>query len=465
MNIEAVRGFVAVAEEGQFQLAADRLDVSQQAVSKRIAALEAELGTALFKRTPSGAALTQDGRTFLPHAGAILAAVSAAFASVQPGTRPLRVDVLSRGSGPVDLLRDFCADNPSVAVEMIIGGGAASTMRSLLAGEIDAGFAYLRDVAGELNPALERAYAFLEPTHVIAGARHPLARSREVRPDDLARYRAWVPGIVAGSEWETFYQDFAAAFGLDIDPTGYAVGSESVFDAVAASRSLVTLVGARSRVGWPGGLGLVRLPVVDPVPAYPWSLTWRADTGHQGALRLAEHVRNSFEPPPAGTAIWLPRQARDDLAALGARRTVHFPAAHFPAAMLLSSARESRMSCASVGPPRSRGPAALPTQRWKATRKTATPASAARLAPGSGTPRRRSAPASAMARFASLISSRSRSSGVAAMMAWRCRARSRRSSSNRATASSDAPTASIGGSPAGASSIPLTSQSWSMPAP
>ncbi len=130
MNIEAVRAFVAVAEEGQFQLAADRLDVSQQAVSKRIAALEAELGTALFKRTPSGAALTQDGRTFLPHAGAILAAVSAAVASVQPGTRPLRVDVLSRGSGPVDLLRDFCADNPGVAVEMVIGGGAASTFKS-----------------------------------------------------------------------------------------------------------------------------------------------------------------------------------------------------------------------------------------------------------------------------------------------------------------------------------------------
>ncbi len=312
MNIEAVRAFVAVAEEGQFQHAAARLGVSQQAVSKRIAALEAELGAALFRRTPSGAALTQDGRTFLPHAGAVLAAVREARASVQPGTRPLRVDVLARGTGAVDLLRDFCADNPSVAVEMIIGGGAASTLRSLQAGEIDAGYAYLRDVASELDPALARAYAYLEPAHVIAGARHPLARSREVRPGDLARYRAWIPGIAAGSEWETYYQDFAAAFGMDIDPTGYAVGSESVFDAVAASRSLVTLVGARSRVGWPGGLGLVRLPLIDPAPVYPWSLIWRADTRHQGALRLVEHVKRSFEPS-AGNAVWLPRQASDDL--------------------------------------------------------------------------------------------------------------------------------------------------------
>lgn len=316
MNIEAVRAFVAVAEEGQFRLAADCLDISQQAVSKRIAALEAELGTALFKRTPSGAALTQDGRTFLPHAGAILAAVREAFASVQPGTRPLRVDVLDRGTGAVDLLRDFCQENPEVAVEMVIGRGAASAVKSLLAGEIDAGYAYLRDVAGELGPGLARAYAGLEPTHVIVGVQHPLARQRSVRPDELARYRAWVPGIVAGSEWETFYQDFAEAFGLDIDPSGYAVGAESVFDAIARSRSLVTFIGKRSPVAWPGNLGLARLPVVDPVPVYPWSLIWRADTDHQGAKRLINHVKRSFKPAAADTDIWLPRQARDDLAAV-----------------------------------------------------------------------------------------------------------------------------------------------------
>ena len=115
-----------------------------------------------------------------------------------------------------------------------------------------------------------------------------------MRAAELARYRAWVPGIVDGSEWETFFQDFADAFGLDIDPTGYAVGSESVFDAIAASRSLMTLVGERNRVGWPGGLGLVRLPIVDPVPLYPWSLVWRADTVHAGAKRLVSHVKRTY---------------------------------------------------------------------------------------------------------------------------------------------------------------------------
>ena len=122
-----------------------------------------------------------------------------------------------------------------------------------------------------------------------------------------------MPGIVDGSEWETYFQDFADAFGLDIDPTGYAVGSESVFDAIAASRSLMTLVGERNRVGWPGGLGLVRLPIVDPAPLYPWSLVWRADTVHAGAKRLVSHVKRTYAPPSGASAVWLPRQARDDL--------------------------------------------------------------------------------------------------------------------------------------------------------
>jgi DNA-binding transcriptional LysR family regulator len=313
VNVEAVRAVVAVAEEGQFQLAADRLGISQQAVSKRIAALEAELGTALFKRTPAGARLTQDGRSFLPHAGAILAAVGAAFASVQPRTRPLRVDVLDRGTGPVDLLRDFAEVNQGLPIETVLGGGAASTIRSLLAGDIDAGYAYLRDVPGELDLRLARGYAYLEPMEVIVGERHPLARSRGVAPAELARYRAWVPGIVADSEWETFFEDFVAAFGVDIDPSGYAVGSEPVWDAIARSRSLVTLVGQRNRVGWPGMVGLARIPVTAPVPYYPWSLIWRADTEHAGTRLLVDHVRRSFRRPPDDTGIWLPRQARDDL--------------------------------------------------------------------------------------------------------------------------------------------------------
>ena len=61
MDLAAVRTFVAVAAAGQFQEAAVDLSITQQAVSKRIAALEKELGVRLFTRTPRGARLTAEG--------------------------------------------------------------------------------------------------------------------------------------------------------------------------------------------------------------------------------------------------------------------------------------------------------------------------------------------------------------------------------------------------------------------
>jgi DNA-binding transcriptional LysR family regulator len=274
MNMEAVRGFVAVAEERQFQLAAAHLGISQQAVSKRIASLEADLGTVLFKRTATGATLTRDGQTFLPHAKAILTAVSEAFDSVQPQTRPLRVDVLSRRIAAAELLRAFQHENPTLPIEMVTSSGAGATIQSLLTGEIDAGYVYLRGPMSELDARLNRSYAYLEPLQVIVGEQHPLAGSPSARPAELAHFRAWVPGIVSGSEWEAFYQELAEVFTIDIDSTG----TESLLDIIADSRSLLTFVGEKSRVAWPGHLGLVRIPVVAPTPLYPWSLSWHSGT-------------------------------------------------------------------------------------------------------------------------------------------------------------------------------------------
>jgi DNA-binding transcriptional LysR family regulator len=318
MNTDAVLAFVAVAEEGQFQLAADRLGISQQATSKRIAALEADLGTVLFRRTPAGAVLTADGQTFLPHAHTVTAAVRAAAESVQPRSRPLRVDIFARGTAAAELVRVFRAANPALPVDAVAGGCAAAAISSVRAGETDAGFGYLPGAAGELGPLLSSAYACLEPIQVIAGPRHPLTRAGRAQVSDLARYPVWVPGIVPGSEWETFYQDFGAAFGLTIDPTQYTAATDSVFDAIAASDTLLTFVGEQSRIALPAAPALARLPVTDPVPLYPWSLIWRSRTRHPGTRRLIAYARRTFRAPQAGS--WLPRQASADLALSRLRR-------------------------------------------------------------------------------------------------------------------------------------------------
>ena len=68
MELYQLRSFVAVAEAGHLTRAADRLHISQPAVSAQIKALEEELEVELFQRRSSGMALTAAGKRLLGEA-------------------------------------------------------------------------------------------------------------------------------------------------------------------------------------------------------------------------------------------------------------------------------------------------------------------------------------------------------------------------------------------------------------
>lgn len=68
MDIELARTFLKVVDEGNFINAAERLHLTQAAISRRIKALEEYLGCTLFMRNKAGAVLTPAGRRFLKHA-------------------------------------------------------------------------------------------------------------------------------------------------------------------------------------------------------------------------------------------------------------------------------------------------------------------------------------------------------------------------------------------------------------
>jgi DNA-binding transcriptional LysR family regulator len=75
MELSQLRAFVAIAKIGQLTRAADKLHLSQPALSGQLKALEESLGLALFERLSSGMTLTSGGRALLPAAEKILDAV------------------------------------------------------------------------------------------------------------------------------------------------------------------------------------------------------------------------------------------------------------------------------------------------------------------------------------------------------------------------------------------------------
>ncbi|ONI91644.1 hypothetical protein ALI144C_00840 [Actinosynnema sp. ALI-1.44] len=78
LSLEQVRGFVAVAEEGNFHRAAQRLRMTQPPLSRQIQRLEREVGVVLFDRTQRKVELTPAGTAFLAEARRLLALAAAA---------------------------------------------------------------------------------------------------------------------------------------------------------------------------------------------------------------------------------------------------------------------------------------------------------------------------------------------------------------------------------------------------
>lgn len=304
-----MRTFVAAAEAGRFQDAADDLAITQQAVSKRIATLEKALGVRLFTRAARGARLTIDGQAFLPHARELLQAEARAVASVCPGRRALRVDVIGRRLAPAAVLRDFHHAYPEVELDLVTLVDVDTAVDALRSGTIDASFRAVSMPGRKLPDDIGAARAFDEPVQLLTGPAHDLAAARAVTPAELAGQRIWMPGLVPGTESTAYYDELATAFGLTIEITGPDFGTEPLLDTIADSRSLVTFVGERTRLVWPADHDLRRIPLRDPTPVYAHSLLWHRDNPHPALAALRDHFSSGrFDHSGAGT--WTPAWVR-----------------------------------------------------------------------------------------------------------------------------------------------------------
>jgi DNA-binding transcriptional LysR family regulator len=165
MELYQLRSFAAVAELGHLTRAAERLHVSQPAVSAQIKALEDELGVILFERVSSGMVLTAAGRKLLPAAEKVLDAAQA----LRSRARSLSGEVVGRVrvgsvSDPQftrvgELLAHALEAHPLLEVEISheVSGIAFGKVRD---GELDASFYYgsLEDPDVVAMPLVDFAY-------------------------------------------------------------------------------------------------------------------------------------------------------------------------------------------------------------------------------------------------------------------------------------------------------------------
>src|SRR5437667_7542103 len=88
-----VQAFVAIAEHGRFQKAAESLHITQTALTRRLQNFERSLGVRLIERTTRSTGLTQVGRDFLPQARRLLGDLAAAITEIRESGKALRGDV------------------------------------------------------------------------------------------------------------------------------------------------------------------------------------------------------------------------------------------------------------------------------------------------------------------------------------------------------------------------------------
>jgi len=192
VELRQLATFVAVAEEGSFTRASERLHVVQSAVSAGVRNLERELDASLFDRSTHRVQLTDAGRALLPEARATLAAASAARDAVDAVRGGVRGTVLlgamqaqgMRAINVPDLLAEFREDHPLVQVTIRhAAGGSLELAMNVAEGKLDLAFVSLPD--NEV-PGVKLLTLAREAITVIMPATHPLAGRAAIGLVELA---------------------------------------------------------------------------------------------------------------------------------------------------------------------------------------------------------------------------------------------------------------------------------------
>ncbi len=187
MNLSQLKAFLAVAQDGSFSRAAEKLYLTQPAVSKQIQALEEALGMRLFDRVGRSILLTEAGNILRDHAHIVFQTLEEARETInqlrglQRGH--LRISAAST-IGTYMLpqpLGELKAQFPGIEISLAITN-KARVVQQVLNHEVELGF-----VGPPVEPAeLEREEYLLDELVLILAPTHRLAREESVAVAELA---------------------------------------------------------------------------------------------------------------------------------------------------------------------------------------------------------------------------------------------------------------------------------------
>ena len=182
MELRQLRAFVEVATSGHFGRAAERLHVTQPALTQRIQALEGELGLQLLERNAREVRLTPAGAVLLPHAMRLIQVEDQglnALKSYSSGmvgrlrlAYPSAGDVATAGVVIAEYRRRF----PAVDVETI-SGTSGSNLKLLHDNAVDAAVVLITSTRLE---GIEIRTLRREEIILAIGSEYPLAKMERV---------------------------------------------------------------------------------------------------------------------------------------------------------------------------------------------------------------------------------------------------------------------------------------------
>ncbi len=187
MNLHHLAIFHAVAETGSISACAERMHISQPAISRQLKEFEQRIGVVLFERLPRGMRLTQPGEVLRDYAARLFAIARTAEAAVQE-LSDARQGHLSIGASNTvgtyilpGVLARFRRSYPDVGISMFVGNTE----------QVSQGVADLRFMVGFIEGPLHvadlRAERFIDDEILpVASADHPLSGKKRLSPADLS---------------------------------------------------------------------------------------------------------------------------------------------------------------------------------------------------------------------------------------------------------------------------------------